>query len=579
MDSNRSRKILYVALFLVIAVYLLYSMFGLLAPFYWGHHGYHGAIYTLRARMSLRLGTIYPYTWSGWEQGPPGALYMHHPIGLHHLLTLTIPIFGDREYMARLIGVFSGLFLMFVLWRIGRRLWSNLGGLLAVAAFVSLPFVTAFSVLCDAMFIEMGCVLLAVDAFLILCEQPSRRALLQAVLANGIGALFMWEVFVASPLLVLFGFVYRLGKRARTLRLGRLHAFDAYMFAVGATLTLLLVLHGYLTWKAGGLAEMGESYRARSSFPPVIALVQSQMKWIDAMYGWVPPTVGVLWLAVFCGRVATRRARLRDVLVILPGLINVIYVGLFPQATMIHLYRVFFFSGTFIFGLVDLAHDFGSVARWLVLRRNPKDSNCVAERTSHAAILAVSALYLFAVIPKAWANLLESRINMGAFAVKGYSPQRHKLRFGQEVHRRTTQQQRAILYYSHLSARKELWYYVDRTFDEIYALGEIERFRKNWPISVLMLDSLQISASEQPYYDDLLRHHPATFFDGFVMIELHSDQPGITAYKFVDGPMSLTHRFFVSHHYPPLLLLPASSGPGVNTAHRLGLPLRTPSGQ
>jgi 4-amino-4-deoxy-L-arabinose transferase-like glycosyltransferase len=572
MSSTRAQKLIYVCLFLVVAVYLLYSSFGLFAPFWWGHHGYHGALYTLRARMSLRLGTIYPYNWSGWEKGPLNSLYMHHPIGLHHLLTLTIPVFGDREHMARLVGVLSGLFLIFALWRVGRRRWSELGGLLAVLGFVSLPFVTAFSVLCDPMFIELGCVLFAVDAFLELCERPSRRALITAVVANAVGALFMWEVFVVAPLLVLFSVGYRLSRRGRGLRLGRLHAFDAHMLAVGATLSALLFLHVYLTWKAGGLAEMGESYRARSAAPTLQAIVQSQLRWIDITYGKIPPAIGVLWLAVFVGRLASGRARLRDVLIIMPALINAIYVRLFPQGTLVHLYRVFFFSGTFVLALVDLTHDLGALVRWRAARRKT-DEPVRTERSATGAMLAAAALYLIAVAPKAWVNLLESRQLMGAFGVPGYDPQRHKLRFAQEVHDRTTQQQRVILYYNHLSARKELWYYVDRTFDEIYGLRELERFKKTWPISVVMLDSRMVSADERPYYDELLRRHPASFFDGFVMIDLRSEQPGITAYRFADGPMSPAYRFFVSHRYPPLQLLPATSGPGIDTATRLGLPL------
>jgi len=86
-------------------VYLLYSSFGICAPFWWGHHGYHGATYMLRARMSLRLHMLSPATWGGFEKPPLAALYFHHPIGYHHLLTLLIPIFGDHEWLARGVAV------------------------------------------------------------------------------------------------------------------------------------------------------------------------------------------------------------------------------------------------------------------------------------------------------------------------------------------------------------------------------------------------------------------------------------------------------------------------------------------
>ena len=50
-----------------VFVYCLYSSFGIAAPFWWGHHGYHGATYMLRARMSLRLHMLSPATWGGWQ--------------------------------------------------------------------------------------------------------------------------------------------------------------------------------------------------------------------------------------------------------------------------------------------------------------------------------------------------------------------------------------------------------------------------------------------------------------------------------------------------------------------------------
>jgi hypothetical protein len=38
---------------LTTLMYLVYSWLGIGAPFWWGHHGYHGATYMLRARSLL----------------------------------------------------------------------------------------------------------------------------------------------------------------------------------------------------------------------------------------------------------------------------------------------------------------------------------------------------------------------------------------------------------------------------------------------------------------------------------------------------------------------------------------------
>src|SRR5207302_1750169 len=56
-----------VGLALVVAIYLAYSSFGIAAPFLWGHHGYHGATYMQRAKMTLRFHMLTPATWAGYE--------------------------------------------------------------------------------------------------------------------------------------------------------------------------------------------------------------------------------------------------------------------------------------------------------------------------------------------------------------------------------------------------------------------------------------------------------------------------------------------------------------------------------
>ena len=96
----------------------------------------------LRARMSLRLHMLSPATWAGFETPPLNALYFHHPIGYHHLLTLLIPIFGDHEWLARGVAAAGGLFALWALYALVRALWSREAGLVAVAVYVALPVLT-----------------------------------------------------------------------------------------------------------------------------------------------------------------------------------------------------------------------------------------------------------------------------------------------------------------------------------------------------------------------------------------------------------------------------------------------------
>lgn len=566
---ERRQHLVYAGFAVVVLVYLFYSSFGLLGDFNWGHHGYHGAIYTMRARMSLRLHTIYPITWSGWERGPLAALYFHHPIGHHHLLTLLIPIFGDGEALARLVGVLTGLWSGIVIFQLGRRYWSPELGLAAMAIYLGSPFLASLSVLCDPMYLEMGAVLLGLDAFLRLLDpkepkEDVRRQLWRAALWSAFGAFFMWEVFVVAPLIFGLGLVLRFLPAGRGLpKLGRLHRFDAHTLAVGSALGLMLAFHFFLTWKSGALAEMSESYRARAGTPVTMrALFASQWRWSMFLHGWPPFALGGLWLVGLLVRLGRGQARGRDLFALVPLVVNLIYIVLFPGGVMVHLYRVYFFAGFFPFAIIDL------VSETLELLRRAATSPTVRAGVGAGLVLG----FLAVQAPHVYRNVLESRVVMGTHGEPRYDPHREQHQFAKEVHARTSQADRVIIHYGHLGARKEFWYYLDRTFDEIRHLAELDRLKATHSQSVLILDERRLMAGEHAIFDELVRHHPVTFFGPFVMIDLRRDGAGITAYELVPGPMSPSYRFFYSHVYPPLRAEKRPLPRAEALARRLGLP-------
>ena len=555
-----------IGLALATLVYLGYSMFGIRAPFWWGHHGYHGAQYLLRARMSLRLHTIYPITWSGFDPTyPQNALYFHHPIALHHLLTLTVPIFGDHEWLARSVGVVGGLVAMWSLYRLVARFWSREAGLIAVVVWVALPFVCSFSVLCDAMFWEFAAVCWMLNAYLSLYDDPSRRNLIIAFVAALVGGLFMWEVYFVAPGLALHAATRRFARegRALTVSLGkrRWNALTLHTIASALGCALALGFHLFLTWKAGAIGETVESYDVRKNAQPGWVLDRHN-QWIELLYGKPPVAVAALWMTWFLARCALGRARRRDLATLTFLLVNLLYYYLFPEGSAVHLYRVFFYAGFFLLAAADLAIAVGHAARRVVGRA------WVQPLATAAVVLA----YLVAEVPHAWANLLESREVMGTHGEARYNPEREKTLFAQEVHQRTTQADRVIIDYRHLGARKEFWYYIDRSFDELSWLAELKRYDKTLPRSVLMLDFQQLDPSEQKIFAELVAQHPVTFFNRFTMIDLRSSQPGITSYRFVDGKMTPSYRFWVSHKYPPLGLEPEVYLPGVCAALDAGAP-------
>ena len=550
-----------------VGVYLLYSSFGLLAPFWWGHHGYHGAQYLLRARMSLRLHTIYPITWSGFDPTyPSNALYFHHPIGLHHLLTLTVPIFGEHEWLARMVGVTGGLVAIWSLYRLVARFWCREGGLVAVIVFVALPILTSFSVLCDAMLWEMAAVLWMLHAYLTLFEKPERRALVIAGVACALGGLFMWEVYFIAPFLAVHALYHRFTRTGRALRVGRFNALTLYVVVCGVACAVMLAFHVWLTWRAGAMGESIESYNVRKAAPSPAWVLDRHDQWIHILYGEPPVVMGALWLTLFLARLAAGRARRRDLAPLTFLYVNVLYYYLFAEGSAVHLYRVFFYSGFFTLAITDLVIDSARAARRLF---------GYSHRSWAGPALAVLVLaaYLAGEVPHAYANLLESRELMGTHGQLGYNPEREKTRFAQEVHRRTGRGDRVIIDYRHLGARKELWYYLDRSFDEISYLSELSKYDQTRARSVLILDFFLLDANDRLIFDTLVREHPVTFFGRYAMVDLRSKQPGVTSFAFADRRPSRAYRWWVSHKYPPIELQPSVFLPGVCAALDAGAPL------
>ena len=562
-----------IGLAVVVAVYLAYSAFGIAAPFYWGHHGYHGATYMLRARTSLRQHMVAPATWTGFDRPPLPALYFHHPIGYHHLLTLTVPIFGEKEWLPRALAALGGLAALYALYRLVRRAWSPWLGLLAVAVYVALPVVTSFSVLSDPMLLELACVLWGLRAYLDYLERPSRRLLVEAALSYAIGGLLMWEVFFIGPFIALHGFLYRRSPRGRALgdaawdgppvRLLGLHPTTIHTLVIGAACAAVMAFHVAFTAQAGVWGEFLDSYKLRHSPPSASYVLDRHTQWMDLLYGVTPLVVGALWYVLFLARVALGRARTRDLAPLTFLYTNTLYIYLFAEGSSVHLYRVFFYSGFFALAAVDLVDDLaraaGRVAR--------------ARAAAVGAALALVAVYFWAALPHAWANLLESRVLMGTHGETRYSPHDDEWLFAKEITRLTAPTDRVILHYPSMGARKELWFYLDRSLDEVTAMKQVEGYAAEYGRAVLVYDDRAIAPAERAIAEALMRTHPTRFYDRFVLIDLRKAGPRVEGWTFVRGAITPGYRFWVSHVYGPLALQRRASAAEACTAIRLGLPL------
>jgi len=223
--------------------------------------------------------------------------------------------------------------------------------------------------------------------------------------------------------------------------------------------------HIWFTRHAGLWDDFLDSYRIRHSPPSAQYVIERHTLWMDLLYGRTPIVFAALWFVLWLARVANGRARLRDLAPLTILYVNTLYIYMFAEGSSVHLYRVFFYSGFFALAVADLVDDAHSAARRLWVR--PPWSGMMAG-------CVVLALYAGAELPHAWHNWIDSRALMGTHGETHYDPEQHKLLFAKDVTRRVKPDERVIIDYGQLGARKEMWFYLDRSFDNINSLAELE---------------------------------------------------------------------------------------------------------
>lgn len=572
------RNRLRLALASVVAVYLIYSSFGIAGPFLWGHYGYHAASYAMRARMTMRYGLVVPATAAGFDGAPgPEAYYLHHPIGYHHLLVPFFKVLGESEWVVRLVAVLGGLVMLWSLYRLVRRFWSDTTALLAVALHISLPFICSFSVLLDPMFLEMAACIVALEGFLAFQSQPEhrRRELVRACIALALGGLLMWEVYFLAFFMGLYAIGWWLRGRPRALLQRQVVAGDGgflspplrWLFATFVASVLPFAFHFVFTWRVGMFHEAMGSYRERSN--AAWGWVYAQIsKWLVLLYGKPILFIGILWLVVFLVRLLSGEARRRDQAVAVFCVLNTLYIVAFAKGAAIHLYRVFFYSTFLTLATVDLLCELYAAVSALAQARGRTP---IAAARLGGAALSIALIGYFALQgPHALHNLRESREVMGTHGHAPYDADYPKQRFAMELVRAMDRDDYLFSY--NLSKRIEFSFYADRRETALSSVAALDAQRRLHPRSWFITD-VRLGALESRLLHELLRQHSATLYYPYVMVDLRSTDgvpPGAAArgrrewneLRFTPGPMTAGWRWFYSHKYPPLLPVPHASSYG-----------------
>jgi 4-amino-4-deoxy-L-arabinose transferase-like glycosyltransferase len=132
------------ALFLVVLSWLAVALTRHIERPWIGSLDYNAAVWSQAAHNILRAGLGET---SGASSGfyfgplpiPPWGYYLHHPPGLHLVLTVLFALFGEHEWVARMVPIICSLLSAILLWLLVRSCLGIRAATLSAAVFACLP--------------------------------------------------------------------------------------------------------------------------------------------------------------------------------------------------------------------------------------------------------------------------------------------------------------------------------------------------------------------------------------------------------------------------------------------------------
>lgn len=570
-----------VGLACAVLVYVAYALFGIASPFLWGHHGYQGSEYSLRALNTIRFHVFTPYTWSGFEPPPLRAAYLHHPIGYHYFFVPFIWLLGKHEWVTRGVVALGGLGAMAAVYYLVRRYWSRESGLLAVLLWVALPFNTQSCALTDPLYPTMAIMTLLIALHLRYGERPTTRVLWTAAGLCVAGGLLLWSPFYLAFFLGVFALLRwsrPAGRAARLLGKGgtptRWNAALAWFVTTGSAAAATLAFHFIYTWKLGKLSDLTESYGVRRGLS-VSSMLGAVGNWSKILFGWPFILFGCAWIVVFFARVILGRARRRDQALWVILFIKALHFSLFPQEVYIHEHRIDWLGLYVVLATTDLFSDFYHLLKWTLSRFAPPH----AARAAHAVWLITALAFFAADAPRAYGTLLTSRVQMGTDNQPHYNSQYTKFLFADEASKSLATDEYAFVY-NNIGRRIEFYYHLDRNNVSIGSLSQLTTLVKQHPRSVLLME-VGTHGVERDRMLALLREHPARLYDGrYLLVDLRQTlkkgEDGLQTLRFEAQPMSRRYRYFVSFKYPPMLPKPEATPATARLRAEIAAPPKPP---
>jgi 4-amino-4-deoxy-L-arabinose transferase-like glycosyltransferase len=513
----RARKLIPLGLFgIVCLAYWATTLWGIDAQFTWGHYGYNAGYHGANARNFLRHGVLTPAHYVGRAPPPRSRYKLHHPISMYLYLAAAIRLFGEQEWVIRIVpAIFTFLALLALFW-ITRRLWNVWAALLASVVFVFLPQNLIFSQMMNYDPTAIFYTILATGCFVIWFEDGSWKAGAVAVIALALAGLVDWPPYVVAFVVALYGWgavtaASRVGGRlddwfprgvagtaAIIATAGAVHYALGEHTRFASEFELLFVLvvvlamsmgakskrlnedkwhrrgwvqlglwgmvpiatlafHFLYTWQMGQWEDVMASYDLRKSG----ALGESFLEFyrgeiLELMYTKPLLLVGAVWFTLLPVRAVFDRLPPRTVIPLAFGAAQLFLNLKFPNEIRMHGYRAYHFSVFFPLAFADLAV-FGASA----LRSLSADRSRWWWRLGAPAGVAACLLVFGWQVSHAMPDYRRSRHVGGTMNLKNYRPHRHKLRFFMEVNKLTSRDT-FVVYRRFLRPRYEGLWYLDR---------------------------------------------------------------------------------------------------------------------
>ncbi|MCD6497729.1 MAG: glycosyltransferase family 39 protein [Deltaproteobacteria bacterium] len=512
---------------IVIVWYWATALWGIAAPFAWGHYGFHAGFHGCCARTLLRHHVLTPAMYSGQAPPPAKTYYLHHPMLVHPYLAVGFALFGQHEWVIRMVPVlFTFAAILALFWVVG-RLWNWPAALLAAAVFVLLPQNLIFCQLIDHETPGLLYSMLAAGGLVLWMEQGKRRYAALALASVALAGLTDWPPYPIAFFMALY-----LGGRAATTLPGRklgARIVPSGLTGLGVTLLVGLVAYEALKTKlhfgqqvrlplmAAALAAVTIGLAPTAAVPadkkrPWVALVlwsliplatlgfhiwytkhvgawhdltsafsvrsggglshsffkHYKTKIVQFMFTKPQYSLGLLWLAILPIRMLFGPLPARTVIPLAFAAAQFLHNMKFPNEINWHNYRAYYYAGFFPMATADLAVLFhGGLAKvpWKKWITRPRRLAPMVP----ALVVALGALVLLRYQAKAaWAPYHESRVKSGSL-IYPYHSHRHEITFCRIAHGFISPRT-FVLFHKTIHPRFEDLWYLDRDYGRTYSI-------------------------------------------------------------------------------------------------------------